>query len=297
MKLFDLRIDPIIKQMDEMLNKNEKILSGKLKYICLVGGFSQSRYLQFKLKQYYEPKYAFVIPQRPVLSVIEGAAQLARIPSFITSRIVKYTYGTAISYLIGDARSHPKISEDHINKHKYISDINNKEYVDGCFNVFVNKDEEVKVGQQMLILFYFFDFFIIGYLQMIKKNYVSGSKNNKSAYISIYRSEEIDPGVTTECKYLGNVEVPLPEDFDNLKDGYAVRFYFGETMIQVTVTIKGKEYVEHECQTKHDNRLQSTSIVEIVRQFYILKIDVNVEIWKDGTYFKFKFIFLKKNLK
>ncbi|ETO01319.1 hypothetical protein RFI_36121, partial [Reticulomyxa filosa] len=147
MKLFDLRIDPIIEKMDEMLNKNKKILSRKLKYICLVGGFSQSPYLQYKLKQHYESTYKFVIPKRPLLSVIEGASQLARIPSFITSRIVKYTYGTTCSWPIEYARSYLKISKDHINEHKYIRDIDRKEYVGNCFRVFVQKDEEVKVGQ------------------------------------------------------------------------------------------------------------------------------------------------------
>ncbi|ETO09858.1 hypothetical protein RFI_27518, partial [Reticulomyxa filosa] len=127
MELFDLRIDEIIKKMDKMLNENEKILNEKLKYVCLVGGFSQSRYLQHKLKQKYESKYKFIIPERPILSVIEGAAQLSRIPSFITSRIVKYTYGVDCGISIEKARSHG-IDEDYINKHKYISDIDNKEY-------------------------------------------------------------------------------------------------------------------------------------------------------------------------
>ncbi|ETO01635.1 hypothetical protein RFI_35805 [Reticulomyxa filosa] len=85
--------------------------------------------------------------ERPVFSVVEGAAQLARIPSFISSRIVKYTYGTGAGWPIEKVRSHPKISEDHIKKHKYINDINNKEYVGRCFSVFANKDEELKVGQ------------------------------------------------------------------------------------------------------------------------------------------------------
>ncbi|ETO07554.1 hypothetical protein RFI_29838, partial [Reticulomyxa filosa] len=199
-KLFDLRIDPIIENMDELLNKNEKILSGKLKYMCLVGGFSQSHYLQYKLKQHYEPKYTFVTPKRPILSVIEGAAQLSRISSFITSRIVKYTYGTGCGWPIGYAQSHPKISQDHINKFKYISEIKNKEYVSNCFDVFVKKDEEVKVGQ------------------MAEKSYSRPSISTKTAHVQIYRTEEIDPGVMTGCKCLGKIEVPFPEDFDDVKD-------------------------------------------------------------------------------
>ncbi|ETO06199.1 hypothetical protein RFI_31196 [Reticulomyxa filosa] len=229
MKLFDKRIDPIIKQMDEVLKRNENILSDKLKYICLVGGFSQSPYLQHRLKQHYEPKYTFVMSERPVFSVVEGAAQLARIPSFISSRIVKYTYGTGAGWTIEYARSHPKINEDHVNEYKFIHDITNKEYVNNCFRVFVNKDEEVKVGQ-------------VNYCNMIERSYFKGSKSSKAFSIVMYRSEEIDPGVITGCERLGCIEIPLPEDFDDVKDSGYVRFYFGETMIRVTITMKGKEY-------------------------------------------------------
>ncbi|ETO01721.1 hypothetical protein RFI_35718 [Reticulomyxa filosa] len=238
MKLFDLRINPIIKKVDEMLKKNEKILSRKLKYICLVGGFSQSPYLQHRLKQHYEHKYIFVMYKRPVFSVVQGAAQLARIPSFIKSRIVKYTYGTSSGRPIEKARSHPKISEDHINKHKHINNIKNKLHIADCFRVFVNKDKEVKVGQ------------------MVEHRYSKRSKERKNMNVIIYRSEEEDPGVITGCKHLGRIEIPYPEDFDDVKDRIYVRFYFGETMIRVTITVKGKEYIEHEVQIKYDFGVQ-----------------------------------------
>ncbi|ETO01606.1 hypothetical protein RFI_35836, partial [Reticulomyxa filosa] len=251
MKLFDLRIDPIIEKMDEILNKNARNIEWKIEV------YVQSPYLQYKLKQHYEPKYTFVISQRPILSVIQGAAQLSRIPSFITSRIVKYTYGTGCGRPIGYAQSHPKISRNHINKHKYIRDIDRKGYVGNCFRVFVNKDEEVKVGQVNIFIFIQTSIFMFGYqmlmtfsffLQMIERNYIRLSKSKKTAYFSICRSEEIDPGVMAGCKCLGKIEVPYPEDFDDVKDELYVRFYFGESMIRVTMAIKGKEYVEKEAQ-------------------------------------------------
>ncbi|ETO20107.1 hypothetical protein RFI_17109 [Reticulomyxa filosa] len=213
--------------------------------MCLVGGFSQSRYLQHRLKQHYESKYTFVIPQRPILSVIEGAAQLARIPSFIASRIVKCTYGTSCGKSIGYARDRPdKFSDDHINKYKYISDINNKEYVSNCFRTFVNKDEEVKVGQ------------------MVQHSYNKSQKNQKKAHAAIFCSEERDPGITNGCRCLGSIEVPFPEDFDDIKDSLFVRFYFGETIIRVTIIIKGKEYLEKEIQIKYEYGSGQSNMVE-----------------------------------
>ncbi|ETO15887.1 hypothetical protein RFI_21477 [Reticulomyxa filosa] len=241
-KLFDLRIDRIIEAVQQKLSENAKILNGKLKYMCLVGGFSQSPYLQHRLKQSFEQQFTLVIPTRPILSVIEGAAQLGRISSFVTSRIVKYTYGAGASWPIKDASLHEKINEEHIQKHKYTSEVKHKEYVGDCFDVFVDKDDEIKVDQT------------------VERSYGKRSKNKKTARVSIYRSEERDPGVITGCERLGKLDIPYPNDFDETKDKFYVRFYFGETMIRVTVIMKGKEYVEHEVQIKYDFGVQHVDI-------------------------------------
>ncbi|ETO24769.1 heat shock 70 kDa protein 12B, partial [Reticulomyxa filosa] len=239
-KLFDLRINEILKKTNEMLLKNERILSGKLKYICLVGGFSQSPYLQYKIREHFKDRFMVVIPQRPILSVIQGAAQLGRLLSFVTSRIVKYTYGAAGGFSIEEARAHPKVPKEHIEKYKYVDDINNQEWVGGCFRVFVNEDEEVKVDQ------------------VVEKTYSKRSKRKKNATVAIYRSKIKDPGISTGCKLLGKIKIPFPDDFNDVMDRFYVRFYFGEAMIRVTVKMKGKEYVENEVQFKYhfdDNHL------------------------------------------
>ncbi|ETO23187.1 hypothetical protein RFI_13999 [Reticulomyxa filosa] len=247
MKLFDLRIDPILKQMDEVLHKNERMLSEKLKYLCLVGGFNQSRYLQHKLEEHYQGKYTVLKSQRPILAVIEGATQLGRASSFITSRFVKRTYGACCGLPIMEARLNKKITEEHIHKHRFISDINNKEYVDRCFNVFVNKGDEVKVNK------------------MVEEIYSKRNKNKKNAVILIYSSEERDPGVTTGCDFLGRLDIPYPSDFDAQKDIFYVRFYFGQSIIRVTVNMKGREYTEHEVQIKYDHGVQ---YVDNIFQFF-----------------------------
>ncbi|ETO04289.1 hypothetical protein RFI_33109, partial [Reticulomyxa filosa] len=227
MKLFDLRIDAIITKLDEMLQKNEQILNGRLKYIYI-----QSSYLQYKLKQYYKSKYTLVIPKEPISATVKGAAQLPRVPHFISSRIVKYTYGVYACLPIEYAQSHSKVSQDHISKYKYICDIDNKVYVKQCLVVFVNRNEAVKVGQ------------------VIQHSYSKTSKREKAVHVKIYRSEEGDPGVITKCTRLGEIKVPYPANFNN-EDKYFIRFYFGETVIRVTVTIKGKEYVEKEQQINY----------------------------------------------
>ncbi|ETO24491.1 hypothetical protein RFI_12667, partial [Reticulomyxa filosa] len=233
--LFDLRIDPIIKQINEVLLKNEKNLKGRLKYICLVGGFSESRHLQDKLKKHFERQFKFVIPQRPLLSVIEGAAQLDKTPPlFVTSRISKLTYGIGASWTLEQARSHPNINVDHINKHKYTCNIDSQEYVDCCFVVFVNKADTIKAEQ------------------VIELTFSKPNQLEKNGYVSVYCSNKRNPGVITGCKLLGEIAIPLPEDFDSVQDKLTVRFYLGETVIRVTVKTKANECTENELVIKYE---------------------------------------------
>ncbi|ETO00366.1 hypothetical protein RFI_37081, partial [Reticulomyxa filosa] len=71
MKLFDFRIDEIIQQ----------IFQKKLKYFFLTGEFSESPYLQYQLKNYYEKKnIILVIPRVPTLAIARGAPQLGLFP-------------------------------------------------------------------------------------------------------------------------------------------------------------------------------------------------------------------------
>ncbi|ETN98031.1 hypothetical protein RFI_39491, partial [Reticulomyxa filosa] len=197
--------------------------------ICLVDGFNQSSYLQYKLKQYYKSKYTLVIPKEPISAIVKGDAQLTIVPHFISSRIVKYTYGVPCLF----ANRICSVSfESHISKYKYICDIDNKVYVKQCLVVFVNKNDAVKLGQ------------------VVQHSYSKISKQEKIAYAEIYRSEERDPEVITKCTCLGMIKVPYPAHFND-EDEYFIRFYFGEPVIRVTVTIKGKEYIEKEQQINY----------------------------------------------
>ncbi|ETO03005.1 hypothetical protein RFI_34405, partial [Reticulomyxa filosa] len=57
------------------------IFQEKLKYFFLTGEFSESPYLQYKLKNYYEKKnIILVIPRVPTLAIARGAPQLGLFP-------------------------------------------------------------------------------------------------------------------------------------------------------------------------------------------------------------------------
>jgi len=68
---------------------------------------------------------------------------------------------------------------------------------------------------------------------------------------AVFCSDEVDPGVISGCECLGTIEIPYPENFNELEDRYSIRFYFGNTTIRVTISTKGKEYVDEEVQIKY----------------------------------------------
>ncbi|ETO11566.1 hypothetical protein RFI_25809, partial [Reticulomyxa filosa] len=104
----------------------------KLKYACLVDGFSQSPFYNTDSNNIMITNTTLKY-KRHIFSVLKRSTQLARIPFFINFRI----FNTIMELFL----------ENHINKHRFIHNINNKVYIIDCFLVFVNKDKEMKVRQ------------------------------------------------------------------------------------------------------------------------------------------------------
>ncbi|ETO31420.1 hypothetical protein RFI_05701 [Reticulomyxa filosa] len=233
MQMFDELIDKIIGHVNTLISTHADVLDNKLKFLCLVGGFSQSPYLQHRLKQQFEPKFTFIIPDRPILSVIQGAAQLGRIASFVKSRVLNKTYGTSCAWPMKKAID-ANVSQVHIKKHKYLNDIYNTWSVAKCFAIFKAKSEKVKVNE------------------MVELEFQKSKKDQKSANIVIYCSDQVKPTVITGSQRLGEITVYFPDDFDTETNSLRVRFYFGNTTIRVTAAIKGEKWIEKELQIKYD---------------------------------------------
>eukprot|EP00486_Rosalina_sp_Unknown_P003625 CAMPEP_0201572660 /NCGR_PEP_ID=MMETSP0190_2-20130828/16078_1 /ASSEMBLY_ACC=CAM_ASM_000263 /TAXON_ID=37353 /ORGANISM="Rosalina sp." /LENGTH=122 /DNA_ID=CAMNT_0047998729 /DNA_START=50 /DNA_END=414 /DNA_ORIENTATION=+ len=74
--MFNHVVDPTINHMKKLLQ--EPKLMRKCKYICLAGGLSTSPYFQHRMREEFGPKSKYnmtlIIPKRPILSVVEGAA-------------------------------------------------------------------------------------------------------------------------------------------------------------------------------------------------------------------------------
>ena len=63
----------------------------------IVGGLSQSAYFQQRMNHEFGIKSRYrlnvIIPKRPILSVIEGAAYFGITAHYIKARVLQYSYG------------------------------------------------------------------------------------------------------------------------------------------------------------------------------------------------------------
>ncbi|RGB26393.1 hypothetical protein C1646_800615 [Rhizophagus diaphanus] len=91
--MFDPVIDKIVKLIHEQLRMNKNCSA-----LILVGGFSESKYLQSRIKKEFSSKVKLIsIPPQPVTSIIKGAVQYGLREEVVFSRVLKWTYGTDIT--------------------------------------------------------------------------------------------------------------------------------------------------------------------------------------------------------
>ncbi|XP_066279619.1 heat shock 70 kDa protein 12A-like [Branchiostoma lanceolatum] len=86
-------IDSILAHLDQLLTQGD---ISPLKYMFMVGGFSESRILQHAVKEKFQGPCTVLVPADCGLSIIKGAVMFGHNPSSIAARKSKYTYGTGL---------------------------------------------------------------------------------------------------------------------------------------------------------------------------------------------------------
>merc|ERR1711971_1319935 len=75
-RMFDHVITPTILHVQSLLEDSK--LQKQCNYLCLVGGLSRSPYFEWRMRRQFGSKSRYkmeiVVPRRPMLSVVEGAA-------------------------------------------------------------------------------------------------------------------------------------------------------------------------------------------------------------------------------
>ena len=103
--MFDHVCDPTVDHIKKLMN--EPKLMRNCKYLCLVGGLSCSPYFQNKMDEEFGMKSRYkleiVVPNKPILSVVEGAAYFGITKNYIKGRILNRTYGIKMNITVDEA--------------------------------------------------------------------------------------------------------------------------------------------------------------------------------------------------
>ncbi|WAQ99930.1 HS12B-like protein [Mya arenaria] len=197
--IFDEIIDQVIEFLFIMLQDAE--------YIVLVGGFSESKYLQKRMKAEFGDKV--VAPTEPRTAVMRGAVLFGQSPASIQTRVSKYTYGIA-------TMEHFKPGIHSENKRIVI---NGHEYCDDIFEKIVTIGQEITVRQNMKEMTYHPT--IDDQAHFVLQVFASSTENPK------YVTDE-------DCQQIGLLLVEI-DTGGNRDFEIKVKLIFGGTEIQVEV--------------------------------------------------------------
>ncbi|CAB5390954.1 unnamed protein product [Rhizophagus irregularis] len=91
--------DPVIKKILDLINDHLNENNDDISAMLLVGGFSESKYLQEEVKKKFNSrlKNKISFPESPATAIVEGAVQYGLNPKIIATRVLLWTYGTDVA--------------------------------------------------------------------------------------------------------------------------------------------------------------------------------------------------------
>jgi hypothetical protein len=188
-----------------------KAKGGPVKFIFMVGGFSESPFLKAEIKNQFGEGITVLVPRRPQVSVIRGACMFGLNPRSITSRISKMTYGinTLTTF---DQEKHPE-------EKKVV--IEGEDFCEDVFDAFVRKGEAVSIDEVHV------------------KTYCPVRARQTVMRIIFYCTEFNDAKFVDdiEVKQLGELSIDIGRPFQSVEDKTVkVTLLFGSTHIYATAT-------------------------------------------------------------
>ncbi|KAH3710177.1 hypothetical protein DPMN_069646 [Dreissena polymorpha] len=208
----------IIQHTSDLLEKPE---CKGIDAILMVGGFSESNFLQEIVKMMFS-QLKIIVPPEAGLAVLKGAVIYGHCPTAITERISKYTYGIESSVVFNE-KIHP------LSKRFVLNDGSFR--CRGVFSIIVREGDKLVVGGAHK-----------------EKSFNAVDESSKLVSINIFRSRDINAKFITDlgCKHVGTIEVPLAGR--GTDRSVTVRMLFGGTEIIV------------ECVEKATNRIKRLNI-------------------------------------
>ncbi|CAG8555056.1 539_t:CDS:2 [Acaulospora morrowiae] len=95
--------DPVVGKIIRLI-RNQLNSGGNCPAMFLVGGFSESKYLQSRVKEEFGSRVGIIaVPRQPITAIVRGAVEYGLKIGTIKTRVLRYTYGVRI---------YPKWTED-----------------------------------------------------------------------------------------------------------------------------------------------------------------------------------------
>ncbi|CAG8509997.1 2980_t:CDS:2 [Diversispora eburnea] len=127
--IIDLDFETVKSLFDPMIGRIIRLISGQLNnsdgcsVMFLVGGFSESKYLQMRIREEFVNKVkSIAVPKQPQAAIVRGALDYGIKMEIIKTRVLKYTYGIETQNLFGPSDPPDrKVDEKYIYKfHKLV---------------------------------------------------------------------------------------------------------------------------------------------------------------------------------
>ena len=204
--LFQKATDKIVKHVKKILE--EDAIGRQISLILMVGGFSESPFVQDVIKREFQEKMGktVLIPSDAGISVLNGAVVFGRQPENIESRVLRYTYGASIT---------PPFVDGVHEEHKRIT-VDGEDFCTDVFGDFIKAGEQVEVGHK------------------VKETYQTLRPYQDEMTLEIYTTEDryVSYVDGDECRKLGElqVDVPFPSDEIHHMD---VIYEFGDTELHI----------------------------------------------------------------
>ncbi|OMJ71901.1 hypothetical protein SteCoe_29784 [Stentor coeruleus] len=220
--LFENIKSKVSQLISQIKSKNED-----LKFIFMVGGFSESPFLKNEIKSSFEnPSLQILVPRRPQVCVVRGACLFGLNPHSISSRIAKKTYGinTLTTF---DNEKHPE-------KKKVV--IEGEDFCEDVFDAFVRAGDSV------------------GNEEVHVKTYCPVRSRQTVMRIIFYCTDSGDVDFIDEdgVEQLGELTIDIGRPFQSVEDKTVkVTLRFGATHIYACATNRDGTEIRN-CEFKFD---------------------------------------------
>jgi hypothetical protein len=100
--VIDIDFDTVVSFFDPVINNILNLIEQQLikcpecSVLFLVGGFSESKYLQSMVRQKFEDRLKITIPPNPAAAILKGACQYGLDMKSVSARVLKWTYGVRV---------------------------------------------------------------------------------------------------------------------------------------------------------------------------------------------------------